>query len=109
MQSLTFSREFSVQVDTHSYTCSFDKFNFERHSNVKFGAPTPVHLQEKKMVSNVSSPMAALDTFAFGSKDVHFTGEGDNIVGEEREELDKENPASRRLEERRMVKRTRRD
>lgn len=45
-----FFREFSVHVDGRGYVCSFAEFNFERHGNVKFGAPSSV--QDKKMVSN---------------------------------------------------------
>jgi autophagy-related protein 9 len=45
-----FFREFSVHVDGRGYVCSFAEFNFERHGNVKFGAPSRV--QDKKMVSN---------------------------------------------------------
>ncbi|KAG6851302.1 hypothetical protein H0H93_011738 [Arthromyces matolae] len=47
---IDFFREFSVHVDGRGYVCSFAEFNFERHGNVKFGAPTRV--QDKKMVSN---------------------------------------------------------
>ena len=39
-----------MHVDGRGYVCSFAEFNFERHGNVKFGAPTQV--QDKKMVSN---------------------------------------------------------
>ncbi|KAF8163406.1 autophagy protein Apg9-domain-containing protein [Crassisporium funariophilum] len=45
-----FFREFSVHVDGRGYVCSFAEFNFERHGNVKFGAPTRTH--DKKMISN---------------------------------------------------------
>lgn len=45
-----FFREFSVHVDGRGYVCSFAEFNFERHGNVKFGAPT--RAQDNKMVSN---------------------------------------------------------
>ncbi|KIM49348.1 hypothetical protein M413DRAFT_438535 [Hebeloma cylindrosporum] len=45
-----FFREFSVHVDGRGYVCSFAEFNFERHGNVKFGAPS--RAQDKKMVSN---------------------------------------------------------
>jgi len=45
-----FFREFSVHVDGRGYVCSFAEFNFERHGNVKFGAPP--RAQDKKMVSN---------------------------------------------------------
>ncbi|KDR81708.1 hypothetical protein GALMADRAFT_239851 [Galerina marginata CBS 339.88] len=45
-----FFREFSVHVDGRGYVCSFAEFNFERHGNVKFGAPSRAH--DTKMVSN---------------------------------------------------------
>ena len=45
-----FFREFSVHVDGRGYVCSFAEFNFERHGNVKFGAPSRTH--DKKMISN---------------------------------------------------------
>ncbi|KAF8798110.1 APG9-domain-containing protein [Phlegmacium glaucopus] len=47
---IDFFREFSVHVDGRGYVCSFAEFNFERHGNIKFGAPTQAH--DKKMVSN---------------------------------------------------------
>ena len=47
---IDFFREFSVHVDGRGYVCSFAEFNFERHGNVKFGAPS--HAQDKKMISN---------------------------------------------------------
>lgn len=47
---IDFFREFSVHVDGRGYVCSFAEFNFERHGNVKFGAPTRTH--DKKMMSN---------------------------------------------------------
>ncbi|KAG7098403.1 hypothetical protein E1B28_000362 [Marasmius oreades] len=47
---IDFFREFTVHVDGRGYVCSFAEFNFERHGNVKFGAPTEV--QDKRMVSN---------------------------------------------------------
>ncbi|KAF9013922.1 autophagy protein Apg9-domain-containing protein [Cyathus striatus] len=37
---IDFFREFTVHVDGRGYVCSFAEFNFERHGNVKFGAPT---------------------------------------------------------------------
>ncbi|KAF8211873.1 autophagy protein Apg9-domain-containing protein [Mycena galopus ATCC 62051] len=45
-----FFREFTVHVDGRGYVCSFAEFNFERHGNVKFGAPAQIH--DKRMVSN---------------------------------------------------------
>ncbi|KAJ7221038.1 autophagy protein Apg9-domain-containing protein [Mycena haematopus] len=45
-----FFREFTVHVDGRGYVCSFAEFNFERHGNVKFGAPTRIH--DKRMISN---------------------------------------------------------
>ncbi|KAH0583667.1 hypothetical protein H2248_009280 [Termitomyces sp. 'cryptogamus'] len=47
---IDFFREFSVHVDGRGYVCSFAEFNFERHGNVKFGAPT--RNRDKKMHSN---------------------------------------------------------
>ncbi|KAF9469255.1 putative transmembrane protein [Collybia nuda] len=47
---IDFFREFSVHVDGRGYVCSFAEFNFERHGNVKFGAPTQT--KDKKMISN---------------------------------------------------------
>ena len=47
---IDFFREFSVHVDGRGYVCSFAEFNFKRHGNVKFGAPSQA--QDKKMVSN---------------------------------------------------------
>ncbi|KAF9454588.1 APG9-domain-containing protein [Macrolepiota fuliginosa MF-IS2] len=47
---IDFFREFSVHVDGRGYVCSFAEFNFERHGNVKFGAPTRAN--DKKMISN---------------------------------------------------------
>ncbi|KAG6844926.1 hypothetical protein H0H87_002410 [Tephrocybe sp. NHM501043] len=47
---IDFFREFSVHVDGRGYVCSFAEFNFERHGNVKFGAPTQI--RDKKMISN---------------------------------------------------------
>jgi len=47
---IDFFREFSVHVDGRGYVCSFAEFNFERHGNVKFGAPTQT--RDKKMISN---------------------------------------------------------
>ncbi|KAF5380879.1 hypothetical protein D9615_004124 [Tricholomella constricta] len=47
---IDFFREFSVHVDGRGYVCSFAEFNFERHGNVKFGAPTQT--RDKRMISN---------------------------------------------------------
>lgn len=47
---IDFFREFSVHVDGRGYVCSFAEFNFERHGNVKFGAPTRAN--DTKMISN---------------------------------------------------------
>ncbi|KAG6876749.1 hypothetical protein C0993_000726 [Termitomyces sp. T159_Od127] len=47
---IDFFREFSVHVDGRGYVCSFAEFNFERHGNVKFGAPTQI--RDKRMLSN---------------------------------------------------------
>ncbi|KAJ7074154.1 APG9-domain-containing protein [Mycena amicta] len=47
---IDFFREFTVHVDGRGYVCSFAEFNFERHGNVKFGAPTQI--QDTRMISN---------------------------------------------------------
>jgi len=47
---IDFFREFSVHVDGRGYVCSFAEFNFERHGNVKFGAPNAA--QNQRMMSN---------------------------------------------------------
>ncbi|KAJ7219577.1 autophagy protein Apg9-domain-containing protein [Mycena pura] len=47
---IDFFREFTVHVDGRGYVCSFAGFNFERHGNVKLGAPTQI--QDKRMISN---------------------------------------------------------
>ncbi|KAJ3985416.1 putative transmembrane protein [Lentinula detonsa] len=47
---IDFFREFSVHVDGRGYVCSFAEFNFERHGNVKFGAPNPI--KDQRMLSN---------------------------------------------------------
>ncbi|KAJ6525751.1 autophagy protein Apg9-domain-containing protein [Mycena capillaripes] len=47
---IDFFREFTVHVDGRGYVCSFAEFNFERHGNVKFGAPAQIH--DKRMISN---------------------------------------------------------
>jgi len=38
-----FFREFTIHVDTLGYVCSFAVFDFKRHGNVKFGAPTQIN------------------------------------------------------------------
>ncbi|KAL6300502.1 APG9-domain-containing protein [Sparassis latifolia] len=38
-----FFREFTVHVDGLGYVCSFAVFDFQRHGNIKFGAPTKVN------------------------------------------------------------------
>ncbi|KAG8899850.1 autophagy protein atg9 [Tulasnella sp. 403] len=40
---IDFFREFTVHVDGLGYVCSFAVFDFKRHGNVNFGAPTDVH------------------------------------------------------------------
>ncbi|KAF7338046.1 Autophagy-related protein 9 [Mycena venus] len=47
---IDFFREFTVHVDGRGYVCSFAEFNFERHGNVKFGAPAQI--DDKRMISN---------------------------------------------------------
>ncbi|KAH8099544.1 APG9-domain-containing protein [Cristinia sonorae] len=39
---IDFFREFTIHVDGLGYVCSFAVFDFQRHGNVKFGAPTTV-------------------------------------------------------------------
>ncbi|CAG8557548.1 8765_t:CDS:10 [Paraglomus occultum] len=41
-QIVDFFREFTVHVDGVGYVCSFAVFDFKRHGNVKYGAPTEV-------------------------------------------------------------------
>ncbi|KAI9459444.1 APG9-domain-containing protein [Lactarius psammicola] len=45
-----FFREFTVHVDGLGYVCSFAVFDFQRHGNVKFGAPTKV--SDARLMSN---------------------------------------------------------
>ncbi|KAH9180820.1 APG9-domain-containing protein [Lactarius sanguifluus] len=45
-----FFREFTVHVDGLGYVCSFAVFDFQRHGNVKFGAPTNV--SDARLMSN---------------------------------------------------------
>ncbi|KAI0636593.1 APG9-domain-containing protein [Trametes polyzona] len=40
---IDFFREFTLHVDGLGYVCSFAVFDFQRHGNVKFGAPTEVN------------------------------------------------------------------
>ncbi|KIM30981.1 hypothetical protein M408DRAFT_327891 [Serendipita vermifera MAFF 305830] len=37
---IDFFREFTIHVDTLGYVCSFAVFDFKRHGNIKFGAPS---------------------------------------------------------------------
>jgi autophagy-related protein 9 len=37
---IDFFREFTVHVDTLGYVCSFAVFDFKRHGNIRFGAPS---------------------------------------------------------------------
>ncbi|KAG8833469.1 autophagy protein atg9 [Serendipita sp. 400] len=37
---IDFFREFTIHVDTLGYVCSFAVFDFRRHGNIKFGAPS---------------------------------------------------------------------
>ncbi|TFL02983.1 autophagy protein Apg9-domain-containing protein [Pterulicium gracile] len=48
---IDFFRDFSVHVEGRGYVCSFAEFNFERHGNVKFGAPAQAE-EDQRMVSN---------------------------------------------------------
>ncbi|KAI0065542.1 APG9-domain-containing protein [Artomyces pyxidatus] len=47
---IDFFREFTVHVDGLGYVCSFAVFDFQRHGNVKFGAPTQV--ADERLMSN---------------------------------------------------------
>ncbi|KAF9500576.1 APG9-domain-containing protein [Pleurotus eryngii] len=47
---IDFFREFTVHVDGRGFVCSFAEFDFERHGNVKFGAPTKK--RDKRWISN---------------------------------------------------------
>jgi autophagy-related protein 9 len=47
---IDFFRDFSVHVEGRGYVCSFAEFNFERHGNVKFGAPAQT--EDDRMISN---------------------------------------------------------
>ncbi|EPQ57867.1 APG9-domain-containing protein [Gloeophyllum trabeum ATCC 11539] len=40
---IDFFRTFTIHVDGIGYICSFAQFNFEKHGNVKFGAPSKVN------------------------------------------------------------------
>ncbi|KAG8834442.1 autophagy protein atg9 [Serendipita sp. 399] len=37
---IDFFREFTIHIDTLGYVCSFAVFDFRRHGNIKFGAPS---------------------------------------------------------------------
>ncbi|KAF8623500.1 hypothetical protein AX15_006283 [Amanita polypyramis BW_CC] len=58
---IDFFREFTVHVDGRGYVCSFAEFNFERHGNVKFGAPT--NARDRKMISNEGKMEKSFLTF----------------------------------------------
>ncbi|CAK5277584.1 unnamed protein product [Mycena citricolor] len=62
-----FFREFTVHVDGRGYVCSFAEFNFERHGNVKFGAPTRNH--DKRMISNQGKMEKSFLTFKAANPD----------------------------------------
>ncbi|KAI0040133.1 APG9-domain-containing protein [Auriscalpium vulgare] len=47
---IDFFREFTVHVDGLGYVCSFAVFDFQRHGNVKFGAPT--RAADERLMSN---------------------------------------------------------
>ncbi|KAL7748502.1 autophagy protein atg9 [Sorochytrium milnesiophthora] len=42
-----FFRDFTVHVDNVGYVCSFAVFDFQRHGNIKYGAPAAEHLSER--------------------------------------------------------------
>ncbi|KAG9318603.1 autophagy protein Apg9-domain-containing protein [Chiua virens] len=46
---IDFFHDFTVWVPGRGYICSFAEFDFKRHGNVKFGAPTKI--QDEKMLS----------------------------------------------------------
>lgn len=48
-QIVDFFRDFTVHVDGLGYVCSFAQFDFERHGNAKYGAPT--HNEDEHWVS----------------------------------------------------------
>ncbi|KIL69852.1 hypothetical protein M378DRAFT_184229 [Amanita muscaria Koide BX008] len=58
---IDFFREFTVHVDGRGYVCSFAEFNFERHGNVKFGAPT--NARDRRMISNEGKMEKSFLTF----------------------------------------------
>ncbi|THU88587.1 putative transmembrane protein [Dendrothele bispora CBS 962.96] len=58
---IDFFREFTVHVEGRGYVCSFAEFNFERHGNVKFGAPAQV--SDKRMISNEGKMEKSFLTF----------------------------------------------
>ncbi|KAH7889606.1 putative transmembrane protein [Phlebopus sp. FC_14] len=45
-----FFHDFTVWVPGRGYICSFAEFDFKRHGNVKFGAPS--HIQDERMLSH---------------------------------------------------------
>ncbi|KAG8893111.1 autophagy protein atg9, partial [Tulasnella sp. 417] len=47
---INFFREFTVHVEGLGYVCSFAVFDFKRHGNVNFGAPT--EQQDERLMSN---------------------------------------------------------
>ncbi|TFK54601.1 APG9-domain-containing protein [Heliocybe sulcata] len=46
---IDFFRTFTIHVDGIGYICSFAQFNFEKHGNVKFGAPSKVN--DERLIS----------------------------------------------------------
>ncbi|KAF7980150.1 hypothetical protein HWV62_39601 [Athelia sp. TMB] len=46
---IDFFHDFTVHIPGRGYVCSFAEFDFARHGNVKFGAPTPT--ADQKMLS----------------------------------------------------------
>lgn len=45
---IDFFRDFTVHVDTLGYVCSFAVFDFKRHGNIKFGAPSFGELDDER-------------------------------------------------------------
>ncbi|KAF8636517.1 hypothetical protein AX17_003330 [Amanita inopinata Kibby_2008] len=64
---IDFFREFSVHVEGRGYVCSFAEFNFERHGNIKFGAPTKA--SDQRMVSNEGKMEKSFLTFKAANPD----------------------------------------
>ncbi|KAF8643869.1 hypothetical protein AX16_008885 [Volvariella volvacea WC 439] len=64
---IDFFREFTVHVDGRGYVCSFAEFNFQRHGNVKIGAPSPD--QDNKALSTDNKMEKSIVTFKAANPD----------------------------------------